>query len=244
MCAILFAAVGNFVKTLLPTRYEQSVDFQILFEPNQNIDWTDKEMLVLTETVGGLINDPSIQTAVIQSLQKDGFDLNDSAFPAFTGLEQRYYGWKLKVNTNDPKLTEAFLSTWQTKVSEVIQHDLVMSQQTQQQRAIAAAWIPCLQLLPAEPMHPICNPQNASQVAVLYNQAVDQYQAAQQEILFLKNFPSAYTITPIETSNINQVSLVKQSSLMFTGLLAGLLIGAITVQTPWTYHLNFKRGES
>ncbi len=242
LCAILFAAAGNFFAALMPARYEQSTDFQILFKPNQSIDWTDKEMLALTETVGDLINDQFIRSSIIESLE--AYALEDSDFSAYTGLEQRYYGWKLKVTTKDPALTEAFLEAWQTAVSEVIQHDLTMSQQTQQQRLVVAAWIPCLQLLPAEPMHPFCNPQNTAMMASQYNEAVDKYQSDREEILFLDDYPPAYSVTGVETSAVTRIPLIKQSTFIFTGLLTGLLIGTLTIQMPWTYHLNFKRGES
>lgn len=244
LCAIIFAAIGNLVTLLLPIRYEQTANLQILFKPNQNINWTDKDMLSFTETVGEMVVSSAVQSLVIDQLLSQDFDLSGNDLSRYIEKEQRYYGWKLIVNTNDAELTEAILSTWKSTVMELLENDLLMSQQAEEQRALVAAWIPCLQQLPAEPMHPFCNPRNAAEISSLYHQATDQYQTAVSNILFLEDYPPTYSITFLDTETAERIPMIDSSAGIFVGLLIGIALGTLTIQDPWTKHLNFKRGES
>lgn len=244
LCAIIFAAIGSLFSMVFPRQYRSSVDLQILFETNREMNWTDKYMLSFTEEIGSIMDKAEMNAAVIQQLNIRGFSIDQQQMERYTTRELRFYGWKMIVTTNDPQLTEAVLEEWRTIVASAIQQDLESGQQAQQQHIQAAAWIPCLQQLPVEPVHPICSPDNASSISTLYHQAYHAYQNSQASIRYLSSYPPSYTIEFLEQKPVTSVQRVPQPIAIAAGLLLGILIGTITIQHPWTSHLRWKRGEA
>ena len=244
LCAILFASLGNLLTVMLPARYTQSADIQVLFKQSAEMDWSDKTMLQVTEAMGSLVDDMDTQAEVLWQLRHEGYALDEKDFSQLASKERRFYGWKLIVTSNDSLLTETFLRIWQTVVFEAINADLEKSQKTQRQSELAELWIPCLQQLPAEPIHAFCNPQNAAQIAANYNEVFAQYEKAKSQVKYLIGFPPTYSAHLLTASSIERVSMVSRNSAILIGTLIGLLIGTLTIESPWTQHLNFRRGES
>ena len=244
LSAIIFASIGSLLTVMLPARFTQSADIQILFIQSAEMDWSDKTMLQITDAMGSLVDDTDTQKEVLWQLHQAGYALDEKDFARFTSKERRFYGWKLNVSTKDPVLTETLLNTWQTVVLDAINADLEMSRKTQQQSKVAAVWLPCLQQLPAEPSHAVCNPQNAAQIATAYNQAFDQYQTAKSQVKYLVGYPPTYSVHLLEVNSTQRVTLLSKNTSILIGTLLGILVGTLTIESPWTKTLNFKRGES
>lgn len=244
LCAILFAGLANLIVVILPHQYSASTDLQIVFEPGQDINWTDKYMLSFTEEIGGVLEDPTIMAAVIDSLSDQGYLITEKDIARSFSKERRFYGWKLTVTSDDAAWTQAALNTWKTTTLAAIQHDRDMGLAAQQQRALALAWVPCLQQLIVEPIHPVCNPANAMTISSLQNEAYDQYEATSSGIRFLTDYPPQYSVTEMAPQAVSPTSRLPRAVAIFTGSLLGILVGALTIQQPWTRFLQIKRGVS
>ena len=214
---------------------------QIHFEYSKALNWTDKTMLSFTRTLGSLIDSPEVTQAVLEDLHQQGFALTEKEFQSATYKEQRFYGWKLVANTNNTQLTGALLNTWQTAVIAAIDSDLARSQEAYFDREIAQSWLPCLQQLPSEPMHPICNSQNSAVIAANYGLAISNFETASSKIHFLGEFPPAYTVQRLDAAQQQKNSLVDSTTAILIGAFAGILIGVLTIQAPWTEYIHFKR---
>ncbi|MEE4195500.1 MAG: hypothetical protein V2J07_09900 [Anaerolineae bacterium] len=244
LCGIIFASISNLVLMILPKQYTQKVDLQILFQTTPDINWTDKTMLEITEKMGALVESSDIQSLVVEELHREGYALNADDFSRFTQKERRFYGWNLSVATGDPALTETFLHIWQITVMNAILSDFQVSEQTQEQLALAEAWIPCFQQLPAEPIHPVCNPSNAAMIADRFDTIYNEFEAAKSRVKYLTGFPPAYSVLPLHISPIEKTFIASRNLTILLGTIAGVLTGTLTIESPWTRHLSNLRGAS
>ena len=245
LCALLGAGFANLVFQFLPMQYTVQTLINITFDFHSSLNWTDKSMLELSDTIGEIVVHPATIQTVLDKAARQNIHWSEKQFRKNTGIEQRYYGWELTVRA--PMQTEAqtMLEIWSETVYEILREEQFALRQ-------AAAWqtkidimVSCLQHLPVEPPHPTCRYGNELNLRTAFFRMEQEQTEQMADLNFLKSGDSAFVINPPYQQNVQQHAMSKTSSIgVVLSTLIGGAIGYLTLQKNIPERLNKKRDGS
>ncbi|NSW53637.1 MAG: hypothetical protein HPY85_14135 [Anaerolineae bacterium] len=161
-CALLGTGFANLLLAFFPPVYISQSTILLTFDQHTSLEWNDKSMLALSNSIGRILLLPDTITAALAQGQNEGIAWTEKEFRQHSTVEQNFYHWVLTVRSTSPQAARTMLTAWTDTVRQTLETETRALAEVNTWQGQADLLITCFQMLPAETGHPQCSYGNAS----------------------------------------------------------------------------------